>query len=207
MTADPSPTAIATGFTNTARTSPAANAHGLEVSYGVRPPASLPVCTNPLSSGAIKPYGQSVFGAARTSTESARVFNLQTCPDLWSLIVMFSNCVSPCSSAISVRVWIVICGHDCKIKAQSLCHPLRCGRINFETDTEHDAGCPVGKSARGTHTVRFGQSRFNLAVPDAVARGKTADLADFVADFPADQPEATVRLLNRSPASRYQYGA
>src|ERR1700732_1223937 len=74
MTTDPSPTEEATRLTEPARTSPTAKTPGSEVAKGeAADPTPEPVIPNPLSSSFTRPESHSVFGAAPTMMNSARV--------------------------------------------------------------------------------------------------------------------------------------
>src|ERR1700726_3795286 len=74
ITTDPSPTEEATRLTEPARTSPTAKTPGSAVAKGeATEPALEPVITNPLSSSFTRPESHSVFGAAPTIMNSARV--------------------------------------------------------------------------------------------------------------------------------------
>src|SRR4029077_18587671 len=81
ITTDPSPTEDATRLTEPARTSPTAKMPGSEVAKGDdAEPSPEQVITKPLSSSFTRPESHSVFGAAPTMMNSARVSTRRDAP-------------------------------------------------------------------------------------------------------------------------------
>src|SRR5580692_5214517 len=109
ITTDPSPTEEATRLTEPARTSPTAKIPGSEVANGdASEPA--PVITNPLSSSFTRPESHSVFGAAPTMMNSARVSTTRVAPVFAFRMVNASRCSAPCKALTSAPYSMVILG-------------------------------------------------------------------------------------------------
>src|ERR1700722_18430703 len=106
ITTDPSPTAEATRLTDPARTSPTAKIPGWDVANG-EPGESTPVMTNPFSSSFTNPESHSVFGAAPTMMNSARVATLLDCPVSTLPMVTPSRCSLP-SSAVILELYSMV---------------------------------------------------------------------------------------------------
>src|ERR1700677_4766594 len=108
ITTDPSPTEEATRLTEPARTSPTAKTPGSEVAKGeAADTVPEPVMTNPLSSSFTRPESQSVFGAAPTMMNSARVATFRDCPVSALRIVTLSRCSLP-SSAVTSQLYSIV---------------------------------------------------------------------------------------------------
>src|SRR5258708_37466593 len=111
ITTDPSPTEEATRLTEPARTSPTAKTPGNEVAKGeAADPLPEPVITKPLSSSFTRPESHSVFGAAPTMMNSARVSTTRLAPDVASRMVSASRWSAPCKALTSTPYSIVIPG-------------------------------------------------------------------------------------------------
>src|ERR1700733_7829429 len=111
ITTEPSPTDEATRLTEPARTSPTAKMPGSDVAKGeAAEPSPEPVTTNPLASSFTRPESHSVFGAAPTMMNSARVSTRRVVPVLTSRMVSASRLSAPCKALTSAPYSIVILG-------------------------------------------------------------------------------------------------
>src|ERR1700743_945959 len=109
MTTEPSPTAEATRFTESARASPTAKMPGVLVAEGeVSYPHGLPVRMKPLLSRRTAPYSQPVFGSAPIITKTVEISFVVRSPVFRLAQVTRSSNGSPSNASISESAWIVM---------------------------------------------------------------------------------------------------